>query len=142
MRRSRGGTAPLGAFPPPANDDTTVSNITVSGLTASISDVNVNVQIDYPTSGHLQIRLVAPDGTAVLLASRNPSPTGGGNFFLDTRFDDQAFNTIATAPTPYGLVRPVSALSVLNGMSAAVANGTWQLQVKDEVTGATGTLLG
>jgi len=142
-----GGSTPAGDFSLP-NDDVTVSTIDVSGLTGPVTDVNVNVQIDYPVSGDLEMRLVAPDGTIIGLVNQRPAPGTGGNYFLNVTFDDQAGNSFATAPTPYTTVRPESfvspntGLSSLTGMVAAIANGTWTLQVKDNNAANVGTLVG
>ena len=135
-----GGSVPPGFFPPPANNDTTVSSITVSGITAALTDVNVHVKIAHTNSSDLSIRLVAPDGTAVLLANSHGGTTDDA--YLTTLFDDAAATAITAATAPFFHVRPVNELSVLNGMQAAVANGTWQLQVKDNANLAVGTLLG
>jgi subtilisin-like proprotein convertase family protein len=136
-----GGSVAAGVFAP-LNDDVTQSTINVTGLTTPVTDVNVSVQIDYPVSGDLEIRLVAPDGTIIPLANQRPSIGSGGNYFTNTTFDDQAANPIATAVTPYSTVRPEGALSVLVGMPAAVANGAWTLQVKDNDAANVGTLVG
>jgi subtilisin-like proprotein convertase family protein len=135
-----GGSAPPGAFPPPANNDTTVSSINVSGLTAPLTDVNVHVKIAHSNSGDLSIRLVAPDGTAVLLADSHGGTTDDA--YLTTLFDDAAATAIAAATAPFFHVQPLNGLSALNGMLPAVANGTWQLQVKDNASLEVGTLLG
>src|SRR5207245_689142 len=39
-----GGSVGFGVYPPPANADTTVSNVTVSGRTTAVTDVKVSVQ--------------------------------------------------------------------------------------------------
>jgi subtilisin-like proprotein convertase family protein len=135
-----GGAVPPGVFPPPANNDTTGSSITVSGITAALTDVNVHVKIAHTNSGDLSIRLVAPDGTTVLLANSHGGTTNDA--YLTTLFDDAAATAITAATAPFFHVRPFNELSVLNGMTAAVANGTWQLQVKDNANLAVGTLLG
>ena len=135
-----GGAVGAGVFPPPANNDTTVSSITVSGITAALTDVNVHVKIAHTNSGDLSIRLVAPDGTVVLLANSHGGTTDDA--YLTTLFDDAAATAITAATAPFFHVRPFNELSVLNGMTAAVANGTWQLQVKDNANLAVGTLLG
>src|SRR5262249_32308410 len=62
---------------------TVISNLTASGLSGWITDVNVHVSIDYPNSGDLTLILHAPNGDIVRLAQNN----GDGNFFLDTLFD-------------------------------------------------------
>jgi len=141
-----GGSTSPGVFPPPANADTTVSTINVSGFSAALNDVNVNLKINYPFSGDLEIRLVAPNGQSVLLATNEPSFAGGGNFYQNTTFDDQSPNSFNTFPanTPYTTIKPDGAggLSIFNGMPAAQVNGAWQLQVRDDFAGDTGTLIG
>ncbi len=107
---------------------TVFSNLTASGLAGWITDVNVRVSIDYPDSGDLTLRLHAPNGTVITLASFN----GDGNFFGNTLFDDQAPMSIrAQDPNgPFTLVQPLGSLALFNGIKSEVLNGNWQLEIR------------
>jgi carboxypeptidase T len=79
------------------------SPITVSGVTGNApADLSVSVDIKHTYRGDLQVDLVAPDGTAYRLKSTSTS--------------DSADNVIATYTV---------------NASSEVANGTWQLRVRD-----------
>ncbi|HXG10475.1 MAG TPA: Ig-like domain repeat protein [Gemmataceae bacterium] len=138
-----GGTLGGVVWPtPPANNaDTTTSAITVSGLTTPITDINVAVRVTHTFNADLSMRLVAPNGTTVLLTTLHGG--GGSDGYANTIFDDQAFIPIASdPPPPFTQVQPEESLSILNGMPPAVANGTWYLQVNDQFGLDIGTLLG
>jgi subtilisin-like proprotein convertase family protein len=113
------------------------SRLTVAGLSGQLADLNVKVNINYPNSGHLVLRLRGPNGQVILLANQR----GNGNFYGATTFDDQAAASIATASGPFGAVRPESPLSALNLSSAEVLNGEWTLEVEDLNTANTGRIL-
>jgi subtilisin-like proprotein convertase family protein len=100
----------------------------VSGLTGWITDVNVRVNLDYPSSGDLRLVLHAPNGRTVDLAVGN----GDGNFFLGAIFDDQAPQSINVQDPhgPFYHVQPFDNLSILNGIKSEILNGTWQLEVR------------
>jgi carboxypeptidase T len=79
------------------------SPITVTGVTGNApSDLQVSVDIKHTYRGDLQIDLVAPDGTTYRLKS--------------TSSGDSADNVLATYTV---------------NASSEVANGTWQLRVRD-----------
>jgi carboxypeptidase T len=113
-----------GSEPPPAGptfENTTDVNIpdagaavnspiTVTGVAGNApSDLQVSVNIQHSYRGDLQVDLVAPDGTAYRLKSTSTS--------------DSADNVIATYTV---------------NASSEVANGTWQLRVRDLYSADTG----
>jgi hypothetical protein len=86
------------------------SPITVTGVDGNApSDLKVSVNIQHTYRGDLQVDLVAPDGTAYRLKSTSTS--------------DSADNVIATYTV---------------NASSEVANGTWQLRVRDYYSADTG----
>jgi subtilisin-like proprotein convertase family protein len=87
--------------------------------TGELTDIGVHVKITHPYAPDLQIKLIAPDGTEVMLRDR-VGPSGKD-------VDDI-----------YGLGgRPLPALEALKGREVS---GDWQLSVQDTASGDTGTL--
>ncbi len=114
---------------------TVTSAITVSGITRPITDVNVRVRITHTFDSDLDVFLIAPDGTRVELFT---DVGGGGANFTDTVLDDEAATSITSGSAPFtGSFRPEGSLAALDGMGA---NGTWTLEITDDLGGDTGTL--
>jgi subtilisin-like proprotein convertase family protein len=116
--------------------------IVVSG-TGPVADVNVKVRLNHTFDGDLELRLVAPDGTIVMLSDNRGS--SGDNFGsgandcsgTPTTFDDSAATAISAGTAPFaGSFRPDSPLSGVNGHEM---NGTWKLRVSDTAGLDTGT---
>lgn len=116
-------------------------NVTEFG---SVEDVNVSVRLNHTFDGDLEIRLIHPDGTSVMLSDNRGG--GGDNFGsgandcsgVPTRFDDSAAIAISVGAAPFaGSFRPDSPLSALNGKST---NGTWKLRISDTASLDTGTV--
>ncbi len=106
--------------------------LTAAGV---VADVDVVVDIVHSYAGSLEIALVAPDGTRVLLANRNGGP---GNDFRSTRFDDAAAVAVGQGLAPFaGTFRPSTPLAALAGRAIA---GTWTLEIDDRIGGDVGVL--
>jgi len=128
--------------------DATFVNSTnvVSGISGPIAKVKVSVYLTHPNDGDLALRLIAPDGTLVVLSDFNGGP--GDNYGADcspgnyTVFDDAAATSITAGSPPYvGTFRPEGSLASLIGKSGPNVNGNWRLQIEDDVFGGgTGTL--
>ena len=115
---------------------TTTSTIDVAGPPLSITDLDVTVNLAHTYVGDLTLRLVAPDGTPVLLARQRGV---AGQAYTATIFDDEATTTIAAGTAPFtGRFRPDSPLSALDGRRV---NGRWTLEVADDGPADSGTLL-
>ncbi|HEX8568176.1 MAG TPA: Calx-beta domain-containing protein [Pyrinomonadaceae bacterium] len=144
------------------------SNITVSGMAGTISDLNVrinNLSHSYPDD--IAFLLVSPDGTKKFILQ---SDSGGGDDLINLTYtyDDQAANGIsddgpmpvnngsarpssvgdddampAPAPsTPYSQP-PSAGTATLNGTFGGIdPNGTWQLFVIDFFAGDGGSIGG
>lgn len=105
---------------------TVTSSIVVSGLTGTLQDVDVQLNIRHTWDSDLQITLIAPDGTRVQLFNRHG---GSGDNLLNTTFDSAATTSISNAAAPFtGTFKPYQTLNVLNGKAP---NGTWKLEIKD-----------
>jgi subtilisin-like proprotein convertase family protein/V8-like Glu-specific endopeptidase len=115
--------------------DRVVSTINVSGMTGSIADLNVEVDIQHTYNSDLRLVLVAPDRTRIILVNRQG---GSENNFEQTLFDQQASKHINRGDAPFrGSYRPAQSLDQLNGLNP---NGRWRLVVIDMVDQDGGSL--
>ncbi|MBP7148773.1 MAG: proprotein convertase P-domain-containing protein [Acidobacteria bacterium] len=122
-------------LPKPIPDNTTVTSTVTVTDTSLVQDVNVVLSLTHTFDGDLTLTLIGPNGVRVVLSNRRGS---SGDNFTGTTFDDQATTPIASGSAPFsGSYRPDEPLSGLNGIPA---NGAWQLEVKDNAGGDTGTL--
>jgi len=101
----------------------------------TVSDVNVRVRLNHTFDGDLDISLVHPDGTVVLLSNNRGG--GGDNYGTGTNdcsgtptvFDDEAGTAIGAGSPPFaGSFRPDSPLTAVDGKPV---NGVWKLRVSD-----------
>ncbi len=100
-----------------------------------INDVNVTIDLNHTFDGDLTIKLIAPDGSEVMLADR---VGGSGDNFTNTVFDDDATTPIANGTAPFtGTYTPAGNLSDFEGMSTL---GEWTLYVEDNANFDGGTL--
>lgn len=103
-----------------------ISNINVSGMSGTLTDVNVKLDIDHTYTSDLRLILIAPDNTRVTLANRIGDD---GNNFDRTTFDQQAGQYIRQADAPFrGTFKPMHNLNRLLGKNP---NGRWRLIVQD-----------
>jgi subtilisin-like proprotein convertase family protein len=101
-----------------------------------VGDLDVRLDIAAPKAANLQVVLIAPDGTRIVLARE----VGGasGQDFLGTVFDDgtdlvngqaKLVSAITEATAPFtGRFSPQQSLSALAGLEM---RGTWRLEVTD-----------
>jgi subtilisin-like proprotein convertase family protein len=100
----------------------------------NVQKVTVRVNITHTYDGDLQFQLTH-GATTVNLATNIGS---GGDNFVDTVFDDDAFLPIASGAAPFtGFYIPEESLSAFTG---ATAVGNWVLELCDAYGGDTGTL--
>lgn len=111
------------------------SKITVP-VSSSLSDINVKqVQGYHEFFAHLDVRLVSPGGTEVLLFS---AACGTYNGLFNLGFDDAAVSAFSCPPPNNGnRFRPQSALSKFNGQNP---QGEWTLRVRDNLAGSGGQI--
>ncbi|HEY9694128.1 MAG TPA: Calx-beta domain-containing protein [Oculatellaceae cyanobacterium] len=111
------------------------SNLAVSGITGTIQDVNVKLDISHTWNEDLDVFLIAPDGTRVELFTDVGS---NGDNFTNTILDDEATTSIAGETAPFtGTFKPEGLLSTLDGKNP---NGTWKLEITDDEAPDAGTL--
>jgi len=100
----------------------------------TISDVNVTIDITHSWIQDLDVTLISPQGTEVLLFDNNCTSENG----LNITYDDDALSTIVCGINPVtGIVQPTETLSILNN---EIANGDWKLKVVDFWSGDVGTI--
>lgn len=123
-------------FPVGPNAGTvTTSTISITE-DVEINDLNVTLNITHTWVSDLDIKLVGPDGTEVVLVD---GEGGDGDNFTNTTFDDQATIPIVGASAPFtGSFQPQGNLSDFNGLMAA---GDWDLVITDNANQDGGQLL-
>ena len=106
------------------NPGTVTSTLLVNGGAATISDVNVTLNVTHPYDGDLEVFLISPSGMRVTLFRRVP-----GVNFSGTVLDDEASTSIFGGTAPYtGRFRPHEPLDMFTGDNP---NGTWTLEITD-----------
>jgi len=118
-------------------DRTTItSTLSISGMSGTISDLNVNLSISHTKDSDLVITLIAPNSAQITLASHNG---GNGDDFTNTTFDDQATTSISSGIAPFtGSFSPIGSFATAGGVSP---DGVWTLQISDTVRHNSGTLV-
>lgn len=118
--------------------------LTVSGLPNVIDTVSfglegVCINITHTWDEDLDVSIIAPDGTEVLLTSFNG---GSGDNYTNTCFDNAAPVSIMAGTAPFtGYFRPQGDISLINNNQNP--NGIWMLHIRDTYPFADqGTLLG
>jgi subtilisin-like proprotein convertase family protein len=104
----------------PDNNATGITSTINVAATGTIASLSVRVDITHTYQGDLEVALIGPDNTTVLLHNR----TGGTTDNLRTVYAD--------------LTAPAQALSAFNGKAT---NGAWKLRVRDLAAADTGTLV-
>ncbi|MBE8987078.1 proprotein convertase P-domain-containing protein [Nostoc sp. LEGE 12450] len=111
------------------------SNLAVSGLTGSIADVNITLNISHDWDSDLDVFLISPTGTRVELFTDVGSID---NNFTNTTLDDEAATSITVGTAPFtGSFKPEKLLSAFDNQNP---NGTWKLEVTDDESLITGRL--
>jgi subtilisin-like proprotein convertase family protein len=102
-----------------------------------VADINVNLDLTHSFLADLEVTLISPAGTRVILVSNSC----GGNQDILATFDDsaEAFVCGTNPPAIQGTIRPLGSLAAFNGESTY---GDWILEVKDIAASDGGTLNG
>lgn len=108
------------ALPIPDNNTTGVTSTMTYAQTGTVASVKVRVNITHTYQGDLEVSLIAPDNTTVLLHNR----TGAGTDNINTEYPD--------------LTVPAQALSAFTGKAI---NGGWKLKVRDLAAADTGSIV-
>ncbi len=109
------------------DSDAISSTLNVNGMTGSITDLNVSVNIDHDYDEDLDVYLVTPSGRQIELFT---DVGGGADNFTNTILDNEASTPIANGSAPFtGSYRPEGNLATAYGMEP---NGVWSLKVSDD----------
>jgi len=115
---------------------TVQSTTTISGMpgTVGTSLSQVGLNLSHTFVGDLNVTLICPSGTQIDLSSGNG---GAGDNFTNTVFST-AGPSITTGAAPFtGTFMPEQSFALLSGCPI---NGTWTLQVQDQVAADVGTI--
>jgi len=119
----------------PDNNPTGAEQVIVITDDEPIVDLDVQVFITHTFTGDLELSLIGPDGTEVMLSENHG---GSGNNFSGTIFDDEADTAITSGSPPFsGSFRPDELLSVFDDTTAT---GEWKLHVVDQAGIDTGSI--
>lgn len=103
----------------------TMSTITVPPG-ATVGNLQVRVNINYPDDGNLYLYLISPTGKWIAL-DYNRGGTGAN--FTNTLFSQQAWTALGDGHAPFdGVYLPEQSLSQFNGSNSA---GVWRLGVRN-----------
>lgn len=121
------------------DNGTRTSTRNVNTMAGTILDVDLEMRINHEAPEQLEIYLVSPAGTRVLIAADSDSEVFDGNI----SFDDSAFRNVAgngpRSTNLYGFrYRPEGKLSSFIGERSF---GDWRLEVSDTSSGSTGELI-
>ena len=103
---------------------------------ALVGNLTVTLSLNHTFDSDLLITLISPNGTKVILSAFSG---GTGQNYTSTTFSDTATTSIDFGTAPFtGTYAPFQPLARFNGQAI---NGTWKLEVSDEVPINSGTLL-
>jgi len=154
---SPGLQVPPGGIGGTPNSNTVIS-INVAGAPASITDLNVIIDLPHVWVSDLDMTLFSPDGTSYVKLSTDNG--GGGDNYTVTRFDDLSSTPIAAGGAPFNgnfrpeggafnlddpwtataITLPPNALLNLGGLNGTNPNGTWTLVLHDDFSVDNGTI--
>ncbi|OAI41831.1 hypothetical protein AYO38_03515 [bacterium SCGC AG-212-C10] len=127
---------------PDNNPAGATASFLASGVTSSITDLNVVLDIPHTYVGDLVVTLESPDHTIVTIVNRPGSNNCRGDAIFGL-FDDSAPTAQSACSNTTGLSNgpyiPASPLSAFNGKNA---NGTWTLKAVDHVNSDAGSIRG
>ena len=88
---------------------------------------SVNINLTHPYDADLRIKLIAPDGSTIMLADGNG---GDGDNYLGTYFTDDATQSVYAGAAPFtGNFKPIERMGYIN--NGQPGNGVWQLYILD-----------
>lgn len=114
-----------------------VSGLTPSALNATHGLISVCLSITHTYNSDLNVKLVAPDQTEILLFN---GVGGGEDNFTNTCLNDNAATSITAGTAPFtGTFKPMDVLG--NANNGQNGNGNWKLKITDTYAQDAGTLL-
>ncbi|MDR7209522.1 reprolysin-like metallopeptidase [Flavobacterium piscis] len=121
------------AFSIPAGNAFTTKTVNVPASTGTVSDVNVSVSVTHSRLSDVEIQIKSPNGTVVKLFDKD---CGFSNSTLLLQYDDAGV-ALDCSQTTSQIVLPSDLLSAFNGENS---QGSWELRVRDAVSGSFGTI--
>jgi hypothetical protein len=113
-------------------------DVVIGGTSCSTVDGSPTVGLAHTAAGNLEISLISPQGTQVMLSDNRG---GLGNNFCGTTFSDSSptsIQSVTAANAPFSSVyRPESPLAVFRGLPA---EGTWRIRITDTTAPDTGVV--
>jgi len=116
----------------------------------TVTDVNVRVRLNHTSHQNLDLRLIGPDTTTVLLSHQNGGPgqdygSGATNCSgTFTIFDDAASAPIYEGTAPFAVTFQTEAFGLggpgLGSYNGKAANGSWTIRIADLFAVDSGTL--
>ncbi|MDA0244965.1 MAG: hypothetical protein OT477_16230, partial [Chloroflexi bacterium] len=134
-------------LPIPDNNPAGVSDSLIVAESGTIVDVNVSVLANHTWVGDLIVTVTSPNATPVTIIDRPGRTTTGdgcGNNNVNVVLDDEGVSgpvetqCSATPPALFGNPTPNNPLS---GFDSGNLNGTWGINISDNVSIDTGTLV-
>ncbi len=118
-----------------ASDTPTVTTSVQIFDDLSVSDINVNLELNHTYLADLIVSLISPSGTRVALISN----TCGELNNINAVFDDDGADIVCSGnPAISGTVNPIGSLSSFKGESTL---GEWTLEIQDIANGDGGSLV-
>ncbi|WP_178987056.1 reprolysin-like metallopeptidase [Winogradskyella schleiferi] len=119
----------------PDNNNTGVNSIINVATPSIVTDINVTVNVSHNWIADVTLKLIAPNGTEILLSAENG---GNGDDYSNTVFDDAAITSVTAGAAPFtNSFQPEEDLSLLNG---SISSGDWTLNASDDFRFVAGTL--
>jgi len=118
---------------------TSTRNITGVSALATITDINVTINVQHVWAGDMELKLTSPAGTEVLLLANSKCDLGVDD--IGATYDDEGIVLVCQASAPGtppavgGTIIPESALSAFDGEGL---NGNWILTATDGYPSADG----
>ncbi|MBB5208924.1 S8 family serine peptidase [Chiayiivirga flava] len=101
----------------------------VAGIDVPLDRVTVTLDVTHSWIGDTVVRLIGPNGQAIVLADQPGGPLNDADDYPGSTFDDDASLPINGAAPPYTLTyRPVEPLATFAGIDP---NGDWTLEITD-----------
>jgi len=132
---------------PDASPNSTDSIITVNNFNTAIAEVRVSLHLTHPAVEDLDISLISPSGTTIILSSDNGGAAANyGTGCADnqrTVFDGEpaSLPLITSGAAPFvGTFRPEGLLTGFRFDFGAEVNGPWTLRIFDDAASDVGTL--
>lgn len=115
----------------------TVNGLNPANINTNYGFEKLTLSINHNNVSDLEIHLVAPDGTDVLILN---NVGGNGNNFTNTGFKNNYTTPIASGTAPFnGSYKPEGDLGLFN--NGQIGDGTWYLRVRDNSNNFQGTVV-